>query len=394
MSRIFFPYIYHGSIAHQYYIAFNYKMGMTGPSKKFSTIFSTGIRESYDKEFEMAYIHLLDQLLLYDKCLIPVEDVIYLIGSIGFENTMKIISSDGVEIYDALSNRIGMYFGPLDQIMMFSDRNPESSDKVSARIDSMVKPLRAKMYFKEEWRDELVKIFKNAYFINDIFRLYKDTEAETVFEYAKKEVKDVLRITPSVKSKNLVEDQVKVNRLLHFQYYKRISDLLKCDYMFIPVELEGLYEYYADSTNSSKDELGKIFNQITKLEEIPDIPKLINDEILTIDDILEIRKSRASKKFRKWIHKLNKSTNKNNPELYAQLYHEACMSNNKFKTAYNSKETSALRTLGLLSVSSVNPALGIGITIFDYLVSNNLNNFNPADYTREKLRKKIYKKSK
>jgi len=394
MSKIFFPYIYHGSIAHKYYIRFDFRMSLTEPPKKFSTIFSTGIREEYDKEFEMAYIHLLDQLLLYDVCMIPVEDVVYLMGTIGYEYTMKIVNSGGVHLYDALSNRIGMYFGPFNQPMMFAGKSPENEQKLYARLESMIKPLRYKLYIKEEWKPSIIELFKSAYFINDIFGLFKDTESETLYEYGKDDVKKILNLSPKVESKNVEEQQVKANRLLHFQYYKRISELLKCNYMYIPVELESLYEYYADSTVANKDNLKDIFAQITKLERIPDIPKLIDEGILTIDDILDIRKSKASKNFRKWIDKLNQAAgSKHSSELYAQLYHEACMSNNKFKTAYNSKEGSAVRTIGLLAISSVNPALGIGVTVFDYLVSNGLNDFNPSDYTREKLKKIINTKS-
>jgi hypothetical protein len=394
VSKIFFPYIYHGSIAHKYYIRFDFRTSLTEPPKKFSTIFSTGIREEYGKEFEMAYIHLLDQLLLYDECMIPVEDVIYLMGTIGFENTLKILNSGGVHLYDALSNRIGMYFGPFNQVMMFADKSPESEQKLYARLESMIKPLRFKLYIKEEWKPTIIDLFRKAYFINDIFGLFKDTESETLFEYGKDEIKKLLSLTPKVESYNLEEQQVKVNRLLHFQYYKRISELLKCDYMFIPVELESLYEHYASTTEVSKDTLKGIFSHITKLERIPDIPKLINDSILSVDDILEIRESKASKNFRKWIHKLDVANSKvEDPELFAQLYHEACMSNNKFKTAYNSKEGSAIRTVGLMAIGTVNPGLGIGATIFDYLVSNGLDKFNPADYTRNKLKKIIDKKS-
>ena len=395
MSKIFFPYIYHGSIAHKYYINMGYRVGHNGPPQKFSTIFSTGIRELYDGEFESAYMRLLDQLLLYETCMIPVEDVIYLIGTLGYEDTMKIIESSGVKLYDALSNRIGMYYGPNNTISVFSEKQPENPQSISRRIDGVLAPLKQKFSFDEKWRDNVIKLFRDAYFINDVNHLFKLTEKDFFKDFGNEKVKQILEVSPTVTSVNLSEQQIKVNRLLHFHYYKRISELLKCDYMFVPVELEGLYDFYAAEVSSSKDNLDSIFSQIIKLERIPDIPKLLDEGILNVDDILEIRKSKEAVKFRQWIDRLSKTNvTEEDPEVYAKLYHEACLSNSKFKKTYNSKSGSALRSIGLLSVGTINPVIGAGVTIIDYLISNGLNNYNPSNFTRDKLREKIQHKIK
>jgi len=393
LSKIFFPYIYHGSIAHKYYVNMGYRLSNDPAPKRFSAIFSTGIRELYDIEYETAYIHLLDQIMLYDVSYIPIEDIIYLIGILGFDDTIKIVDSGAIHLYDALSNRIGLLFGPVQNIMMFSDKSPESDRSILARIDKMLLPMKKKMSIKDEWKPIIAELFKKAYFINDIQGLFLETENETLKDLNNKEIRTVIEASPAVTSNNLLEEQLKLNRLLHFHYYRRISKLLECDYMFVPVELEGLYNYYSNLDLSGKDQLGLIFSKITKLERIPDIPQLIKENILTIDDILEIRKSKAAQNFRKWIDALNKTQGTiNDPDVYTSLYHEACMSNNKFKEAYNSKKGTTLRTISLLALGAASSGLGIGLTLFDYLVSVGLDDFNPATYTREKLRKHINSK--
>jgi len=393
VSKIFFPYVYHGSIAHKYYINMGYTIKPQGIKKRFSTIFSTGIRENYDSELETAYLRLLDQLILYDTIMIPVEDVVYLVGTIGMDFTLRLINENCIKPYDALSNKIGTYYGPENSLMIFNEFQSELDDLITARVDKNIKVNERLMHFEPSWRDVICEIFKKAYFINDIKYLFKQTRRDLNDEIVKDEIKSILELSPSINSINLKDEQIKANRLLHYHYYRRISELLHCDYMYVPVELEELYNHYIEKTYSSKDDLDNIFSQITKLENIPDIPELLANKTLSIGDILDIRNSKEAKKFRTWIDKINKSEiDKSTPEIYAKLYHEACMSNNKFKKQYNSKTGAAIRTLGLLSISSLNPAAGIGITIVDYLVSNGLNNYNPSTFTREKLREVIRKK--
>lgn len=390
MSKIFLPYIYHGSVAHKYYISFDYKLNNSKSKKKFSTIFSTGTREDHEGEFQTSYIYLLDKLLIYDIMYLPVEDLVYLVGSLGFDDTIKIINSGAIKFYDALSNRIGMFFDPFGQPILFNDVKPLNDVNWKDRLDSIIKPLRYKLYIKEEWKSELTKIIRNSYFINDLDTLFNDTRSEVLFEYGKPDIKELLKLSPKVISKNTDEDQVKTNRLLHFHYYRRVSKLLNCDYMFVPVELEGLYNHYLDNVYSRKEALGNIFQSIIEFEDIPDIPKLYDEDLLNVDDILSIRNTRASRKFRKWISKVSK-----NQDLSADVnrlikyYHNACMTNNKFMNIYNSQKGAAMRTIGLLSLGTANAGLGAGVTAIDYLISNNLNNYKPSDFTRDKLRKKI-----
>jgi len=395
LSKIFFPYIYHGSIAHKYYLRFQYRTPQKSEPQVFSTIFSTGIRELFKDEFENAYIHLLDQMLLYDVCNIPVEDVIYLIGTLGYELTMKLVQSPGIQLFDSLSNRIGLLYGPLNEWMMFNEKSPETEASISIRIDKIYEPIKNKFEFRSEWKTPLIQLFKKAYFINDLNTLFKDTELQTIQDMHKPDVKQVLEMSPAVTSNNVSEQQYKANRLLHYHYHRRIASLLKCDYLYVPVELEGVYDYYSHLNTSKKDKLGAIFEKITKLERIPDIPSLIKNGVLTVDDILQIRESSSAKKFRKWIDALNKSQAEDiDLDEYTSLYHEACMTNNRFKTAYNSKAGSAVRTIGLVAIGAASSGLGLGLTFVDYLVSAGLDDYNPASYTRENLKSFIYKKTK
>jgi hypothetical protein len=395
MSKIFFPYIYHGSIAHNYYINLGYRLGRNEPIQNFSTIFSTGIRDLYDKEFDKAYMNLLDQLLIYETCMIPVEDALYLIVKLGYEDAMKIIQSNGIKLYDALSNRIGIYYGPNNIISIFSETQPEDSKSISKRIDDALHAFNESKTFSEDLKDSIIKLFQDAYFINDIKHLFKLTEKDFSKDLEKEKIKQILEFSSKETSFNLSEQQMKLNRLLHFHYYKRISEMLKCQYMYVPLELEGLYNFYASEVSFYKNNLESIFSKIIKLERIPDIPKLLSDGILSIDDLLEIRDSKEAKKFRKWIDKLSKENiAEEDSEIFTKLYHEACLSNNKFKKTYNSKSGSALRTIGLLSIGVINQAIATGITFIDYMIDNNLNNYNPSNFTRDKLLKRIQQKNK
>ncbi|MCK9331532.1 MAG: hypothetical protein M0Q94_16830 [Candidatus Cloacimonetes bacterium] len=394
MSKIFYPYIYHGSIAHKYYLYFQYKTPQMAEKKMFSALFSTGIRELFPDEYENAYIRLLDQMLLYDVCSIPVEDVIYLIGTLGFQTTMKLVQSPGIQLFDALSNRIGTFYGPLNQLMMFNENIDENERLISKRIDKIYEPIKNKFELKFEWKNELIKLFKKAYFIDDTKTLFEETKLQTIEEINKFDVRNVLYMSPVVTTDNIYEEQYKANRLLHYHYYRRIASLLLCDYIYVPVELEGLYNYYSHLNTSEKDKLGVIFEKIIKLERLPDLPSLIKKGILTVDDILQIRESSSSVKFRRWIDALNRNQ-ANDVELdeYISLYHDACMTNNKFKTAYVGKVGSAVRTIGLTIISAANSGLGLGLTFVDYLISIGLDNYNPASFTRGHLKSFINKKT-
>jgi len=393
MSKIFYPYVYQGSIAHKYYVYINYTLPPVTEKKMFSALFSTGIRELFPDEFENAYVRLLDQMLLYDVCCIPVDDVLYLIGTLGYDATIKLIHSPGIQLFDALSNRIGSFYGPLNSWMMFNDITAEGVELISERIDKMYEPFRKHFVLKPEWKKELIKLFKKAYLINDLNQIYADTIAQTYEELRKLDVRKVLDFAPKVNDDNVYNEQYKANRLLHYHYNRRIASLLKCDYLYVPVELEPLYDYYAYFNDSRKDKLGDIFDKIIKLERLPDIPSLIRTGVLTVDDILQIRKTPSAVKFRTWLDSLNKNQVSADPDLYASLYHEACMTNNKFKTAYNSKMGSAVRTIGFALIGAANTGLGLGLTFVDYLISIGFDDYNPASYTRGELKALIKSKT-
>lgn len=384
MSKILLPYVFHSTIDNKYYLHTQPVLDKYGKKSFDSIIINTGIRQLHENEYNKAYLFLLDMILLYDVCYIPADDLVYLFSVIGKESTEKLIKSGAIEIYDSFSSKMAVYFFK-DKFNVFVESRKEN---IKNRINRLVKQLPKDNNYKEWYTKSVTRYYEKSFFINDFNQLIYSSSIKALEEIQKPNVIQIIE-----KSKNEITDkvdyaQVKMNRLLHFHYYVNLTKHIECDYLFVPEELDELFEYY-NVSELFKNDLSTVFDNIKFLEDIPDIPKLIEHGIISIDDVLKIRESKESTLFRKWINQVYKDDPKMTDDDIKKVYFQACMNISAFRKAYESKSGIALRTIGAVSSSAISPVIGLAWTVGDSAISSLINGYNPSKFSRDVLLKKI-----
>lgn len=391
MSKILLPYVFHSTIDNTYYIHTEPKLGKDGKKSFESLVFNTGIRQLYDEEYSKAYLFLVDMLLLYDVCCMPADDLVYLFSVVGKENSEKIIKSGAIEIYDSFSSKIAVYsFQGKYTTFIESIKDRE---KIKDRIERLVKNLPENNNYEKWYTKSIARYYESSFYINDFNDLVYGASIKSLNDIEKPKVIKIIENSRSEETDKVDYNQIKLNRLLHFHYYVNLTKHLGCDYLLVPEELNELYDYY-NVSEIFKDDLNHVFDNIRFLEDIPDIPKLIEEGTITIEDVLEIRKSKESQQFRKWINGIYKDNPDISDDEVKKVYFQACMNVSAFRKAYESKNGIALRTLGAISTSAISPAIGLAWTISDASISSLINGFNPSKYSRDVLLRKIEKKIK
>jgi hypothetical protein len=391
MSKILLPYVFHSTIDNKYYIHTTPKLGKDGKKTFDSLVFNTGIRQLYEEEYNKAYLFLLDMLLLYDVCYIPADDLVYLFSVIGKDNSEKIINSGAIETYDSFSSKIAVYsFQGKYTTFIESIKDKE---KIKDRIERLAKNLPKNSNYKEWYTKSITRYYEKSFYLNNFNDLIYSASMKSLADIEKPNVIKIIENSRSEETDKVDYNQIKLNRLLHFHYYVNLTKHIGCDYLFVPKELNELFDYY-NVEEIFKDDLNHVFDNIRFLEDIPDIPKLIEEGTISIDDVLEIRKSKESHQFRKWINKVYKDKPDISDDEIKKVYFQACMNVSSFRKAYESKKGITLRTIGAISASAISPAIGLAWTISDASISSLINGFNPSKYSRDVLLKTIEERMK
>lgn len=121
------------------------------------------------------------------------------------------------------------------------------------------------------------------------------------------------------------------------------------------------------------------FLSLLELNNIPDIRKAVVDDSLSISDIWKIRKKRNSKEFRKWLREANTKDARELEKLYVQS-----LSN---KTLVSSLPIRGIRFALTCVVSALSPEVGLPVATFDnFFVNRWLGGYSPRLFLDE-LRK-------
>lgn len=389
MSKILLPFVYHNSISHKYYFVKKHKPINLSDKEFSSLLFSSGIRQSKEDDYDYAYVFLLDMIILYDECFISFEDLVYLYAKIGKENTNSLLRSGAIKIYESFSSKIAV-FSLNNTYHIYTDQQGLKNKKINDRINLILKSFPENHNFKVWYVKSIKRHLEGSYYINEFDNLLYNSKINSIRDFFKPEVVKIIEESKTDESSNIAAEQLKLNRLLHFHYYVNLTKQINCDYLYVPEELRELFKYYSFD-DIFKNDLNVLFDNIRYFEDIPDIPSLIKDNHLEVSDILKIRNSKEARNFRSWLSKVYKEDSNISDDEMKKIYFQACSNSSAFKKVFNSKKGVTLRTIGSISSSFINPFVGISWAFTDLLLSIGLDGFNPSKYTKEQLLKKINK---
>jgi hypothetical protein len=262
----------------------------------------------------------------------------------------------------------------------------------SKRIKEIVKFYPKTNRFEEWYTKAIIRQCESSFYVNEFDKIISSSAQVSLNDVRNDKVVEIIKNTSSVKTGSDEEEQLKMNRLLHFHYYVNLTKHINCEYLYLADELIDLFDYY-EVEELFKEKITKLFDTIIKfnsVDELPDITSLVKQGKLSIADIIQIRKSKNAKKFREWLSSVYEDNNKITSEEISKVFHDACMSSSTFEKIFKSKEAMVVKSLGAIVGGIINPGLGIGITTLDMAISLIPGDYHPNRYT-EKY-KKIIKK--
>ena len=392
MTKIFIPYVYHNNIDEKYYkVRTSSPLGNTNNEVEASSVFNTGVKLSKNTDFSKAYLFLIEMLMLYDTCYISQDDLVYLYAVIGKDNTELLLKSNAIKIYNSQFLKLALH--KFDgRFNIFTDYRDLNIANLKRKIYSLLSSYPKENLFKEWYIKSVLRNYEESFFINDMISILDDSAKKSLEDLFNSEIIDIIDNSKSEVTSMVDYKQMKLNRLLHLHHYINLSKHIGCDFLYVPDELNGLFDYF-DTKDVFKNTLEFIFNNIKVLEQIPDIAHLVEDDILSIEDIVEIRSTKEAKKFREWMHAINVKASKFTDDEVKSFYHKACMNNSKFSKFYNSKKGNIIRT-SLSMVTSNIPGVSLAVGLTDLLISLGLDNYNPSQFTNDEILEKIKSKTK
>jgi hypothetical protein len=391
MSKILIPFVYHENIDHQFYLAKEYRVKKPGQRNFDSSMFRTGIRKAGEETFDNSYLILIDLIMLYDEVYISVDDLIYLYSIIGKDDTELLINSGALKLYDSFSVKLALY--PFKgRYEIFANFAPLNKTQFSKRIKEIVKFYPKTNKFQDWHTKAIIRQCESSFYVNEFDKIISSSAQISLKDVKDDKVVEVIKNTSSVPVDAAEEEQLKMNRLLHFHYYVNLTKHINCEYLYLSDELIDLFDYY-EVEDLLKEKITSLFDTIIKfdsVENLPDITSLVKLGKLSIADVIQIRKSKNAKKFRQWLNRVYEDNNELTSEEITKIFHEACMSSSTFEKIYKSKEAMVVKSLGAIVAGFINPGLGIGITTLDAAISLFPGDYHPNRYT-EKYKKFIKK---
>jgi len=391
MANIFIPFVYHNNIDNKYYIVKTSKpIGSKDNVVKDSSVFNTGIRLSRCTDFSDAYLFLIEMLMLYDTCYISQEDLVYLYSVLGKDDTELLLKSGSIKVYNSQSLKLALleFGGKYTISANYADLNQA---KQKRKIYSLVSSYPSDNLFKEWYIKSIIRNYDEAFFINDVKSILDDASKKSLEDLLNSDILGIIEESKSEATAVIDYKQTKLNRLLHLHYYLNLTKHIGCEFLYVPEELNSLFDYFK-MKDISKNTLESLFSNIKMLEQIPDITRLVSDGELSISDIIEIRKTKEAKKFRDWMSALNEEASNFTDDEVKAFYHDACMRNSKFSKLYNSKKGNLVKTSISLLTGNL-PGVSIASSIIDLLLALGLDTYNPSKFTRDQLFERIRNKA-
>lgn len=303
MSTVLMPFIDHSTINHKIYI----RTDLTDNSFK-STCFWTGIYPTIDSNNIKTCALFFEKLLCFDKAMITLDDYLFLTRFLGSDLLKALMDDGAIEIYNNYGIKVGM--------SSFTDEDPITLSFYSNKSFDSEKYLAEYQRINNyEFSDiNLRSILNNLTMLKGIDvneEWIKALTEETFKDFNNKVITGNLGLINEGKIINRDRDynQFLYNRLAYLNLYLSIGNELKIKDVALPVEIQTLLDVkigaYIKSPNTN------IHDGYTKIIEnsgIVDISSLVTNNILSFNDIFEIRKSNKSIDFRIWLEKTSSSS--------------------------------------------------------------------------------------
>ncbi|MDF2988291.1 MAG: hypothetical protein K0R50_3801 [Eubacterium sp.] len=382
MSTVLMPFIDHNSINHKFYLRAD-----LGDNTFKSTCFWSGIYPTTVSDEIEICASFLEKLLCYDKAVITVDDYLFLARNLENDLLKALINDEAIEIYNNYGIKAGM--------SSFADEDPIT---LSFHLN---KSFDCEQYLEDYQRiynckfsdTNLKSILNNLTSLNNIDvddTWIKELNEETINDIGNEAITRKLGLINDGKIINRDRDynQFLYNRLAYLNLYLSIGNKLKIIDVSLPDEIQTLLDAkigaYIKSPNNN------ILEGYTKIIEnsgILDIPSLVTKNILSFNDIFEIRKSKRSIDFRKWLENASRSFETRD---MVEMYNQANSFGDVLKV---SREKNYVKTLkfAIPSVIGFIPIVGgyisTGIGTKMYISDMINNNYKPKIFVEKYLKK-------
>lgn len=371
-------------------------------------------KRNYDFQYN-SFIkgHLANQLLLYDKIVIPTRDfgiipvLIKWMGLNLFNNAIDsntfyflrvkdalgYFCSDGIITFYMKRGESKAWSWPQDA--MFGENNVAIDQQLRNFCPDISKQERELIIKNIVSKSKTLRNINNAYekYITD--ETYEDIKDDNEFsqyvfhkngneinndDFSKLEgiEKNQIRIFYQDKIRDPIDlllQIAEINMILYF------STLIKDADLYVPDGAETLLKNKILRLGI-KDNYLDNFIALLELKNIPNIGKAVQSGDFSLFDIWKIREKKHSKNFRKWLRKASKQDEKNIVKLYIESLEN--------KPLIQSLPSKILK-FAIVAISSViNPSLGLSIGVVDsFFVEQWLKGYSPRLFLDELQKIKI-----
>lgn len=357
--------------------------------------------------------HLANQLLLYDKIIIPTRDfgiIPVLIKWMGLNLFNKAIDID--TFYFLRIKDVVGYFHNDGIVTFIAERGKSKTwswpqdamfDEIDIAVEQQLKNFCPDISKKERALiiKNIIEKSKTLSNINSIYEkyiineTYEDIKKENkfsqyIFHKSGKEIKNddfakiegiqknqirILNIDKIRDPIDLLLQIAEINMLIY------LSTLIEGADLFVPDRAEillknkilrlGIKENYLDS-----------FISLLELKNIPNLGKAVQSGSFSLLDIWKIREKKHSKNFRKWLRIATKQDEKNLVRLYIESLEN--------KSQIQSLPSKVLRFAITATFSSINPPIGFATGIVDnFFIDQWLKGYSPKLFLDELQKIKI-----
>jgi hypothetical protein len=352
--------------------------------------------------------HLANQLLLYDKIIIPTKDfgiVPILINWLGMKTFNKALYSGTFSFlrtkfllgYQGKGVGLtGFFISPGEKEWRWWQE--AIFGKIDASIEQQLRNMCPFIDRKERKyiTDKIISVSKEIEHDSSFFEKNIINETYVDISNNKSLSMSILQSNKKILDKNDLKrlEGVKINEIRVLNLGKAIEDSIDLVLRISEINMEIFMSTLSDNADLFTSEGAELllkdklirsgigstyldgFLYLLELNNIPDIGKAIYTDSLSLPDIWEIREGENSKEFRKW---LRKATTKDAKEI-VKLYIESL----KNKTLINSLPLKILRFAITSLVGAINPPIGLSVSAIDsFFVEKWLSGFSPRLFLDE-----------
>ncbi|HEY5967574.1 MAG TPA: hypothetical protein VIU35_06330 [Chitinophagaceae bacterium] len=314
-------------------------------------------------------------LLAHEKISISAVNLVYIVDSFGFSDTIELLKQDYFELLDdkgaifsVLKNNSQKKY---ETGTVFQDNAISWLERRLPEYKPNSNQLNLTLLQAEE---KLVKI--------DADKISKQVLDETAYDLKNKNLTDHLVIKSKDKDHVEINDILKILRLLRINSGLVYASHINTDNLFVDGAIKSILNSKLSPIvkDNTKDSIGLI-NDINLKKAIPDLSELYLKKIISIQDFISIIENSNGTKFRKWLAS----------QEYSQdaVIRELLKERPNFDTAL----VKGIKFIITNAVGLINPVLGLSVSAVESFILNRfLNGWHPNLFLDNTLKTQIDKK--